>query len=335
VIEVTQVKGTSEVNPEFSPNDEFAEFEIRRKLLTGTPTPANKGDYARSALLRGLEIEQRAGANPYKFGMIGSSDSHTGLSSVEEDNFLGKLAVDALPKERWHPSAPVIFPAWEMSASGIAGVWATANTREAIASAFKRKEVYATTGPRIMLRVFGSYAFAPSDAQAKDIAKLGYGKGIPMGGDLSNAPKGKAPSLLIYAVKDPMSGNLDRIQVIKGWLDAAGQTHERVYNAAWAGDRKLDAGGKLAAVGNTVDVRTATYSNSIGAAQLATVWTDPDFNPALRAFYYVRALEIPTPRHSTYDAVALGIDVKETQQPATIQERAYSSPIWYTPPAPK
>ncbi len=335
VMEVTQVKGTSEVNPEFSPNDEFAEFEIRRKLLTGTPTPANKGDYARSALLRGLEIEQREGANPYKFGMIGSSDSHTGLSSVEEDNFLGKLAVDALPKERWHPSAPVIFPAWEMSASGIAGVWATANTREAIASAFKRKEVYATTGPRIMLRVFGGYAFAAGDAQAKDIAKVGYSKGIPMGGDLSNAPKGKAPSFLIYAVKDPRSGNLDRIQVIKGWLDAAGQAHERIYNAAWGGDRKLDAGGKLAAVGNTVDVRTATYSNTIGAAQLATVWTDPDFNPAQRAFYYIRVLEIPTPRHSTYDAVALGIDVKETHQPATIQERAYSSPIWYTPPAPK
>jgi hypothetical protein len=335
VVEATQVKGTSEVNPELSPNDEFADFEIRRKLLTGTPTPASKGAYIRSALLRGLEIEQSTGANPYKFGLIGSSDSHTGLSSVEENDFLGKLALDALPQQRYRPSAPVIFPAWEMSASGIAGVWATANTREAIAAAIKRKEVYATTGPRISLRVFGGYSFAASDANARDLAKQGYSKGIPMGGDLSNAPKGKSPSLLIYAVKDPISGNLDRIQVVKGWLDASGQTREHVYNAAWAGERKLNGAGKLAAVGNTVDVRTATYSNAIGAAQLATVWTDPDFNPAQRAFYYVRVLEIPTPRHSTYDAVALGIDVKETQQPATIQERAYSSPIWYTPAAPK
>lgn len=335
VVEATQVKGTSEVHPELSPTDEFADFEVRRKLLIGTPTPANKGDYVRSALLRGLEIEQSAGANPYKFGMIGASDSHTGLSSVEENDFLGKLAMDALPQERYRPSSPVIFPAWEMSASGIAGVWATANTREAIAAAFKRKEVYATTGPRISLRVFGGYSFTKIDANAKDVSKAGYGKGVPMGGDLWNAPKGKAPSLLIYAVKDPMSGNLDRIQVIKGWLDASGQTHEHVYNAAWAGERKLNAEGKLAAVGNTVDVRTAAYSNTIGAAQLATVWTDPDFNPAQRAFYYVRVLEIPTPRHSTYDAVALGIDVKETHQPATIQERAYSSPIWYTPRAPK
>ncbi|MBZ5694813.1 MAG: DUF3604 domain-containing protein [Acidobacteriia bacterium] len=335
VVEATQVKGTSEVLPELSPNDEFADFEIRRKLLIGTPTPPNKGDYVRYALLRGLEIEQNTGANPYKFGMIGSTDSHTGLSSVEENNFLGKLAMDALPQERYRPSSPVIFPAWEMSASGIAGVWATANTREAIAAAFKRKEVYATTGPRISLRVFGGYSFTKIDADAKDVSKAGYSKGVPMGGDLWNAPKGKAPSLLIYAVKDPTSGNLDRIQVIKGWLDASGQTHEHVYNAAWAGERKLNSEGKLPAVGNTVDVRTATYSNTIGTAQLATVWTDPDFNPAQRTFYYVRVLEIPTPRHSTYDAVALGIDVKETHQPATIQERAYSSPIWYTPRAPK
>jgi hypothetical protein len=335
VMEVTQVKGTSEVRPELSPNDEFAEFEIRRKLLIGTPTPPNAGDYARSALLRGLEIEGNTGANPYKFGMIGSSDSHTGLSSVEESDFLGKLAMDALPQERYHPSSPVIFPAWEMSASGIAGVWATANTREAIAAAFKRKEVYATTGPRITLRVFGSYSFVKSDANAKEIAKVGYRKGVPMGGDLWNAPKGKAPSFLIYAVKDPISGNLDRIQVIKGWLDASGKTHEHIYNVVWSGNRKLNAEGKLPPVGNTVDVKTASFSNTIGAAQLATVWADPDFDPSQRAFYYIRVLEIPTPRHQVYDAVALGIDNKETHEPATIQERAFSSPIWYTPRAPK
>jgi hypothetical protein len=329
VMEVTQVKGTSEVHPELSPNDEFAEFEIRRKLLAGAATPANKADYARSALLRGLEIEQSTGANPYKFGMIGASDSHTGLSSVEESDFLGKLANDSLPDVRKNQA--VIFPAWEMSAGGIAGVWATANTREAIMAAFKRKEVYATTGPRIALRVFGGFNFAANDASARDIANVGYSKGIPMGGDLSNAPRGKAPSLLIHAVKDPIGGNLDRVQVVKGWLDAAGQTHERIYDVVWSGNRKPDANGKLPSVGNTVDVSRVTFTNTIGAAQLATVWTDPDFNPSLRAFYYVRVLEIPTPRHSVYDAAALGIDVKETRQPATIQERAYSSPIWYTP----
>jgi hypothetical protein len=298
VMEATQAKGTSEVHPELSPNDEFAEFEIRRKLLAGAPTPANKG-----------------------------------LSSVEETDFWGKLVVDSLPQDRLKPAAPVIFPAWEMSAGGIAGVWASANTREAIAAAFTRKEVYASTGPRISLRVFGGFSYVAADANARDIAMVGYSKGIPMGGDLSNAPKGKAPSLLIHAVKDPISGNLDRVQVIKGWLDGAGQTHEHIYDVVWSGNRKLDSKGKLPAIGNTVDVKSATYTNTIGAAQLAVVWTDPDFNPAQRAFYYVRVIEIPTPRHSLYDAVALGIDVKETGQPATIQERAYSSPIWYTPQA--
>jgi hypothetical protein len=331
VIEMTQVKGTSEVHPELSPNDEFAEFEIRRKLLAGAATPSNKADYARSALLRGLEIEEKTSVNPYKFGLIGASDSHTGLSSVEENDFLGKLASDSLPQNRYQPPNPVIFPAWEMSAGGIAGVWATANTREAIMAAFKRKEVYATTGPRIALRVFGGFSFVASDANARDLAAVGYRKGIPMGGDLSNAPRGRAPSFLIHAVKDPISGNLDRVQVVKGWLDSAGQTHERIFDVVWSGNRKPDASGKLPVVGNTVDLQVPSYTNTIGAAQLATVWTDPDFNPSQRAFYYVRVLEIPTPRHSAFDAVALGIDVSATKHVATIQERAYSSPIWYTP----
>jgi hypothetical protein len=328
---MTQVKGTSEVHPELSPNDEFAEFEIRRKLLAGAATPSNKADYARSALLRGLEIEEKTSVNPYKFGLIGASDSHTGLSSVEENDFLGKLASDSLPQNRYQPPNPVIFPAWEMSAGGIAGVWATANTREAIMAAFKRKEVYATTGPRIALRVFGGFSFVASDANARDLAAVGYRKGIPMGGDLSNAPRGRAPSFLIHAVKDPISGNLDRVQVVKGWLDSAGQTHERIFDVVSSGNRKPDASGKLPVVGNTVDLQVPSYTNTIGAAQLATVWTDPDFNPSQRAFYYVRVLEIPTPRHSAFDAVALGIDVSATKHVATIQERAYSSPIWYTP----
>ncbi len=333
VVEMTQVKGTSEVHPELSPNDEFAEFEIRRKLLGGAATPSNKADYVRSALLRGFEIEQKTGVNPYKFGFIGASDSHTGLSSVEETDFLGKLASDSLPKDRYQPAAPVIFPAWEMSAGGIAGVWSTANTREAIMAAFKRKEVYATTGPRIALRFFGGFSFVAADANARDIASVGYSKGIPMGGDLTNAPRGKVPSFLVHAVKDPISGNLDRIQIVKGWLDSAGQTHEHIYDVSWSGDRKVGANGKLPAVGTTVDLKIPNYTNTIGSTQLATVWSDPDFNPSQSAFYYVRVLEIPTPRHSTYDAVALGIDIKETKEAATIQERAYSSPIWYTPPA--
>lgn len=332
VVEVTQVKGTSEIRPELAPNDEFADFEIRRKLLIGTPTPPSRGDYVRSALLRGLSIKGSTGVNPYKFGLIGATDSHTGMTSVQESDFLGKLAVDALPGERLHPSNPVIFPAWEMSAAGRAAVWATANTRAAIFAAFKRKEVYATTGTRIRLRMFGGFSFRARDAEARDIAAVGYRKGVPMGGELTKAPRGKAPTFLLYAVKDPLSGNLDRIQIVKGWLDASGKTRQHVYDVVWSGDRKPDANGKIPAVGNTVDVNTATYTNTIGAGQLAAVWKDPDFDPERMAFYYTRVLEIPTPRHSLYDAVALGVDVSETRHPASIQERAYSSPIWYTPP---
>ncbi len=331
LVEVTQAKGTSEVHPEIAPNDEFADFEIRRKLLIGQPTPADAGDYARSALLRGLQIQRRTGVNPYNFGMIGSTDSHTGLTSVQESDFYGKLVSDIPLSEHVIGPRPVIFPAWEMGASGRVAAWADENTREGIFAALKRKEVYATTGPRIALRMFGGFNFAAADADARDIAAVGYARGIPMGGDLTAAPAGRAPSLLIHAAKDPLSGNLDRVQVVKGWIDARGEAHERIYDVAWSGDRRIGADGKLPAVGNTVDLETGLYSNSIGAVQLATVWTDPDFDPEQLAFYYVRVLEIPTPRHSLFDAIALGIDVAETGQPATIQERAYSSPIWYTP----
>ncbi|TIX51499.1 DUF3604 domain-containing protein [Alteraurantiacibacter aquimixticola] len=331
LVEVTQAKGTSEVHPEIAPNDEFADFEIRRKLLIGTPTPADEGDYARSALQRGLQIQERTGVNPYNFGMIGSTDSHTGLSSVQESDFYGKLVSDIPLSSHVIGPRPVIFPAWEMGASGRVAAWAEENTREGIFAALRRKEVYATTGPRIALRMFGGFNFSASDADARDIAALGYARGIPMGGDLTAAPAGRAPSLLILAAKDPLSGNLDRVQVVKGWVDADGEAHEHVYDVAWSDDRRIGPDGKLPAVGNTVDLETGLYTNSIGAVQLATVWTDPDFDPQQAAFYYVRVLEIPTPRHSLLDAIALGIDVEQTGQPATIQERAYSSPIWYTP----
>lgn len=331
LVEVTQTKGTSEIAPELAPIDEFAEFEIRRKLLIGTPVQPKEADYARTALLRGLSFNASLGANPYKFGLIGATDNHIGMSSVEESNFLGKIATDAklsdhLPKQR-----PVIFPAWEMSSAGLTAVWAEENTRESLFAAMKRKEVYATTGPRIALRVFAGFSFNASDARANDVAAVGYRKGVPMGSDLTAAPRGKAPSLLIHAAKDPAGANLDRVQVIKGWLDANKQPQQKVYDVVVSGNRKAGADGKVPTVGNTVDVATAKYTNNIGAAQLATVWTDPDFKADQMAFYYVRALEIPTPRHSLYDAVALGVDVSVTKYPASIQERAYSSPIWYTP----
>jgi hypothetical protein len=331
LVEITQTKGTSEVAPEVAPTDEFAEFEIRRKLLIGTPTTPAVADYVRTALLQGLSFGRTLGANPYKFGVVGATDNHIGMSSVDESDFMGKIAVDSLPSERLKPKVPVIFPAWEMSASGITAVWATENTRQGIFAAFKRKETYGTTGTRIQLRFFGGFAFRAADASAADLATIGYRKGVPMGGDLTNAPKGQAPTFLVHAVMDPLSGNLDRVQVVKGWVDKGGATHEHVYDVVWSGDRKPGADGKVPAVGNTVDVKTAHFTNTIGAPQLATVWKDPDFDASQPAFYYVRVLEIPTPRHSLFDAIALGVDVSATGQPATIQERAYSSAIWYTP----
>jgi hypothetical protein len=281
--------------------------------------------------MRGMEIESQVGENPYRFGFVGATDGHIGMSSVEENNFYGKIASDAklsqhLPRER-----PVIFPAWEMSASGLTGAWADENTRDSIFAALKRKEVYATTGPRIALRVFGGFSFDDDDADALDIASVGYEKGVPMGSDLTQAPRRASLELLIHAAKDPVGANLDRIQVIKGWLDDNNEAQQAIYDVAWSGDRSPGADGKVPAVGNTVDISTALYTNDIGAAQLATVWADPDFDADQTAFYYVRVIEIPTPRHSLYDAVALGIDPAVTNYPATIQERAYSSPIWYTP----
>jgi len=331
LVEITQMKGTSEIRPSLAPTDEFANYEIRRKLLIGTPTPPDEGDYVRTALMRGMEIENQVGENPYRFGFVGATDGHIGMSSVEEDNFYGKIASDAKLSQHLPTQRPVIFPAWEMSASGLTGAWAEENTRESIFAALKRKEVYATTGPRIALRVFGGFEFEAADADAIDIASVGYAKGQPMGSDLTQAPRGRAITLLIHAARDPAGANLDRIQVIKGWIDDSGEAQQKIYDVAWSGDRVPGADGKVPAVGNTVDISTALYTNDIGTAQLATVWADPDFDAGQTAFYYVRVIEIPTPRHSLYDAVALGIAPEVTNQPATLQERAYSSPIWYTP----
>jgi hypothetical protein len=335
VVEMTQIKGTSEAHPVLSPNDEFADFELYSGLFTRavTSTP-DRGDFIRYALVLGLRLEADIGVNPYRFGLIGSTDQHVGLPTADEENFYGATARTLTPEERLSAGTRANFAPWNLSSSGLAGVWATANTRDAIAQAFQRREVYATSGPRVALRVFGSFDFATADAGAEDIAAVGYGRGVPMGGDLTEAPKDGAPTLLIEARKDPAGANLDRVQVVKGWIDAAGESHEQVYDAAWSGGNRLRPDGSLEPVGDTVDLETASYANTIGATRLATVWTDPSFDPDLPAVYYVRVLEIPTPRHQVYDAVALGMSAAEIEaidKPSRIQERAFSSPIWYRP----
>jgi hypothetical protein len=285
-------------------------------------------------LQTGLQLEAKLGTNPYKFGMIGATDSHNSLVAVEEDNFFGKhTGTEPSPDRAMHEfvrNGDAVVMDWQMVASGYAGVWASENTREALWDAMRRKEVYATTGPRMIVRFFGGWDFTDADAQSRSPAFAGYSRGVPMGGDLRAAPAGKAPSFLVAALKDPLSGNLDRIQIVKGWVDAAGERQEKVYDVAWSDERQPGADGKLPPVGNTVDVATATWTNTIGASELIAAWTDPDFDPALRAVYYARVIEIPTPRWTAYDAVRFGVTMPP-EVPMTTQERAYTSPIWYTP----
>jgi len=340
--EVTQTKGTGEAHPFLSPNDEFARFELWDKgNLDGSVKKKNEMlefEYARSALKNGLKLEAALGTNPYKFGMIGSSDAHTGLAALREENFFGKTVPQEPSPERMQKAffdnakTGVKIMDWEVGASGYAAVWATENTREAIWDAMERKETYATTGPRMIVRFFGGWDFAPRDALDRLPAAIGYAKGVPMGGDLAQAPQGKAPTFLVAALKDPIGANLDRIQVVKGWLDAKGQLHEKVYDVVWGDAKTRQPGrdGKLPAVGSTVDLATATWTNTIGDPELITVWKDPEFDPKLRAFYYARVIEIPTPRWTAYDAVRFGAK----PLPGTtmvLQERAYTAPIWYTP----
>ena len=337
--EVTQIKGDGEAHPFLSPDDEFADYETWDIAnLDASVAKTNDmlaGEYAREALKRGLAIENRLGTNPYKFGMIGATDSHTSLATAEEDNFFGKHSgYEPSPGRMSHPFMETDkgkIVGWQMVASGLAAVWATENTREAIFDAMQRKEVYGTTGPRMAVRMFGGWEFTDQDLKNRILANAGYEKGTPMGGDLRVKPKdATAPNFMVYALRDPIGANLDRIQIVKGWLDVDGTTHEKVYDVAWAGERVLDKKGKLPAVGNTVDAATASWTNTIGAAELSTVWTDPDFDAKQKAFYYARILEIPTPRWSTYDAFRFGIDLPK-EAPVSTQERAYTSPIWYTP----
>lgn len=333
VVEVTQYKGDSETHPNLSPDDEFADFEtythyIQQQSEAYQVSPA---DYARGGLKAGLALEAKIGVNPYQFGMIGATDSHSGLAAYEEPNFWGKFGRDSTPEAKNNDGIVADGPTgWDMGVQGLAAVWSTENTRDAIFAAFKRREVYATTGPRIRVRVFAGWAFEPADAELKDIAAAGYAKGVPMGSNLIGNETGAAPQLLIRAVKGPKDANLDRIQVVKGWLDEQGEVHEKVYDVRWAGERQLDDRGKLPAIGNTVNLGDGSYTNTIGAPELSVVWQDPEFDANQSAFYYVRVLQIPTARHSTLDAIALNQTPSE-RFPATIQERAYTSPIWYTP----
>lgn len=340
--EVTQMKGDGEAHPSLSPNDDFADFDTWDSGSFGpqakTPDMLPK-EYAREALKRGLAYEEKLGTNPFKFGMIGATDSHTSIPSTEEDNYFGKVSL-------LEPSAnPIRFneviagrplakekqiQAWRISSSGLAGVWARENTREAIWDAMKRKEVYATTGTRLKVRTFMGWDFTKEDLDRSDFAENGYAKGVPMGGDISKAPQGKAPTMLIRAVRDADGANIDRVQVIKGWLDKDDKTHEKVYDVAVSDDRKPNADGKYPPVGNTVNAKEATYTNAIGDPFMQVHWSDPEFDASQKAFYYVRVIEIPTPRWTTYDAKVFGVEIPKGA-PVSIQERAYTSPIWYTP----
>ena len=343
VVEVTQPKGTSEAHPLLSPDDAFADFELLDKSnLAGSEakTPEMlKTEYAREALKLGLAQEAKLGTNPYKFGMIGSTDAHNAIPSTGEENWFGKAYIVEQTPERFEdvlfviqvdPSLSII--ATDLGASGLAAVWATENTREAIWDAFARKEVYATTGNRLRVRVFGGWDFADKEVLRPDFVRAGYARGVPMGGNLSPASKGGAPKFMVRALRDPDGANLDRIQMIKGWVDAKGETQEKIYDIALSDDRMAGPDGTVPPVGDTVDLSgdKPTYSNEIGDAVMAAYWEDPDFDPAQRAFYYVRVIEIPTPRWTAYDAKYFGVKIPEGVADR-VQDRAYTSPIWYTP----
>ncbi len=341
IYEVTQIKGDGEAHPALSPDDEFADCETWDNGSFG-PEPKTPemlpNEYAREALKRGLAYEAALGVNPFKFGMVGSTDAHTGLSGATEDNFYGKVAAVEPAADPIRFMEPITGRFGDVepqrhcmaSAGGLAAVWARENTREAIWDALARKEVFATTGTRMRVRVFGGWDFVAEDLPRSDFAGYGYDNGVPMGGDRTTAPEGKAPSFLIRALRDPDGANLDRVQMVKGWLNADSTTGERVYDVAWSDDRVADVNGKVPPVGNTVDAETATCTNDIGAPILAAHWIDPDFDPALRAFYYVRVIEIPTPRWTTFDALLFGVDIPDGAN-TWIDERAYTSPIWYIP----
>ena len=336
--EVTQIKGDGETHPSLSPDDEFADYgtwDVGNLDITELKKPEMlSGEYAREALKQGLALEKKFGTNPYKFGLIGATDAHTSLTTAEEDNFFGKsVSVEPSATRVEHPFVKSALGAIEgdmLLASGYQGVWATENTRAALFDAMERKETYATTGTRMAVRFFGGWDFNAEDVRSRQPAFVGYEKGVPMGGDLRAAPSGKSPTFMVYALRDPIGANLDRIQIVKGWMDKRGDLKEKVYDVVWSDDRVPDANGKLPPVGNTVDLEAASWTNTIGASELISVWEDPDFDANESAFYYVRVIEIPTPRWVLYDKVRLGAKLPDHVE-LVHQERGYTSPIWYTP----
>jgi hypothetical protein len=346
--EIIQTKGNSETHPLTAPNDEFANYgiagwELGNLTLQDSPLTRQMmtTSYLREGLKRGLEQQGKLGVNPFKFGVVGSTDIHNSLSFVEEDNFFGKLPNQEPHPERWeHKSKqsswdPKLGPpgaryTWHYMSAGYAAVWATENTREALWDAMQRKEVYGTSGTRMIVRFFGGYDYTPDDAKSRYLAEAGYAKGVPMGGDLKAAPASKAPTFLVAALKDPAGANLDRIQIVKAWVDGSGKANEKIYDVAWSGNRKPGQNGKLPPVGDTVDVATASWTNTIGAPELAAVWKDPQFKPGERALYYARVIEIPTPRWTAYDQLRFGVKMSK-EVPMKHQERAWTSPIWYSP----
>ncbi|MGR3662358.1 MAG: DUF3604 domain-containing protein, partial [Paracoccaceae bacterium] len=341
--EVTQIKGDGETHPSLSPDDEFADFETWDKGSFGAAKDADMipREYAREAYKRGLAYEASLGANPFKFGIVGGTDSHTGLSTTQENNFFGKIAAVEPTADpiRFNEKITGYLPDpqgrdyttlhYKASASGLTAVWVRENTREAIWDAMKRKEVFATTGTRMRVRLFGGWDYTAADLLRSNFAEHAYDNGVPMGSDLTAATS-DSPTFLVQALRDPDGANLDRVQIIKGWMAADGTLHEVVYDVACSGDRMIEGNKCAGTVGNTVNVEDATYDNSIGNGFLASHWSDPDFDPAQSAFYYVRALEIPTPRWTTIDAKVFGVE-RPGDVPESIQERAYTSPIWYTP----
>lgn len=331
LMEIIQAKGASESHPQFAPNDEFIDFELVPLVNFVGPVENSPNMWMREGLKRGLQYEGELGVNPFKYGIVAGTDQHNGLmGDTDEFDFQGSHGMgDADPRVRLTGNMEV-FDLVALNPGGLTGVWADANTRGHIWDALKRRETFGTSGVRIRPRFFGGYGFTPEMAEARDFTKQGYEQGVPMGHDLDSPPAGKSPTFIVWAIKDPLSGNLDRIQIIKGWQGEDGELNEKIYNVAWSGDRELDDHGKLPAVGDTVDRTTFEYANSIGSAELSGFWTDPDFDPQERAFYYVRVLEIPTPRYSSFDAVRNRLPIPDGV-PVTIQERAWTSPIWYSP----